>query len=283
MLGKAKSKLQGYSRARPFGTQEIARCVDYDIKVVDEWIGVLADYTGSGEDSVRGARILELGPGADLGAALYLLSKGAGRYCTVDAYPLALQASAEIHEAMVAEIARRGSAISVGELRQALASAQNRKIDESAIRYVVRPDFEFADAFGRESFDLVFSQAAFEHFDDVEHVIRQVTQVTRPGGRLIAGVDLQTHARWLREKDPLNIYRFSEHTYRLLGFRSMPNRVRPSDYERILRKYNWERIEFRNVASVDEAYFERVRSALDPAFRSDETKQLWIVVCATRT
>lgn len=84
-LGEANRTLRGYSRTRPFGTQAIARCVNYDVKVVDEWIGPLADCTRSGEDPIGEARIPELGPGADLGVAAYLLAKGVGPYGAVDA------------------------------------------------------------------------------------------------------------------------------------------------------------------------------------------------------
>lgn len=282
-LGKAKHFAQGYVRTRAFSTAEIPTCVDYDIKVVDEWLEALEGYTHEGADQIRGARILELGPGADFGVPLYLLSKGISQYCSIDAFPLALRAPTELHEAMLERIGRIGSITPIQELRKALAGIETAQSDSrSILRYIVREDFGIADSFEAQGFDFVFSQAAFEHFDDVDDVVRQVSKVARPGARLVAGVDLKTHARWLRDKDPLNIYRFSECTYRLLGFRTMPNRMSASDYERILTKYGWKDIEFRNVNAVDDEYFERVKCGLNPAYRKDETRMLWFMVCAIR-
>lgn len=283
VLGKAKHVAKGYSRTRPISTADARACVEYDVKVVDEWLEVLQDYTGESAAQIKGRRILELGPGADFGVPLYLLSKGVGQYSSIDAFPLALQAPSELHDVMLERIGRMGSEVPVSVLKEALPSNRSGRSGRAAtLQYVAKEDFDIASTFRPDSFDFIFSQAAFEHFDDVDDVIRQVSQVARSGARLVAGVDLQTHARWLREKDPLNIYRFSERIYRFLGFRTMPNRMSVSDYERILTKYGWECIEFKNVSAVDNEYFERVKSALHPAFRKDETRTLWFVVCATR-
>jgi SAM-dependent methyltransferase len=282
-LGKAKHRTRGYERARAFSTSELLACIDYDIKVVDEWLEALEGYTRQSAKQIEGARVLELGPGADFGVPLYLLSKGVAQYSAIDAFPLALKAPAALHEAILDRIATIGSLVPRSVLMDALPSSRRGPgNDTSILRYVVREDFDIATAFEPASFDFVFSQAAFEHFDDVEEVIRQVSTVVRQGARLVAGVDLKTHARWLCDKDPLNIYRYAERTYRSLGFRTMPNRVATSEYARMLIKHGWKDVEIRNVATVADEYFERVRDSLDPAFRKGETRNLWIVVCATR-
>ena len=277
-LGKAKSLLIGYKRSRPFPASQIGRTVDYDLKVVDEWLEVLVDYTGQGVTQLAGKRVLELGPGPDFGVALYLLSKGVEEYGALDAFPLALRAPPELHEAILARIEQLGSARPLAELRAALPSAQAN----GRIRYQVRDDFDITAAFPSHTFDYVFSQAAFEHFDDIDTTIRQLSQVSQPGTRLIAGIDLQTHTRWIRDKDPLNIYRYSKRFYDLFAFKGMPNRVATSDYERALRKYGWENIEMRALGQVADADFERVNGSLHASFRKQESKNLWVIACATR-
>jgi SAM-dependent methyltransferase len=281
-LAKLKNVAKGYDRARPFSTADIERCVSYDTKVVDEWLEMLEAYTRApGAPQLAGKRVLELGPGADLGVPLYLLSKGVAQYCSIDAFPLALSAPKAVHEAMIAHVTASGGLRTRAELESALECAPAAAPD-APIRYVVRPDFRIADAFPAASFDLVFSQAAFEHFDDVEDTIRQMSKVAAPGATLIAGIDMQTHSRWLRDKDPLNIYRHSDAVYRAFAFRGMPNRVPASDYARLLAAHGWEDIEMRVLHAVDAQTFARIEPSLPARFRKDETRNLWVMACARR-
>ena len=280
-LAKAKSLSIGYQRARPFSSSEVDRCVDYDLKVVDEWLVALEAYSGGSSAQIRGARVLELGPGADFGVGLYFLAKGASEYAALDAFPLAYGAPAALHEALIKRISGEATAPGIDELRAAVPTL-TKPGGNGRIRYVVRSDFDVAAAFTGEYFDYVFSQAAFEHFDDVESTIAQLSRVTRPGAKLVAGIDLQTHTRWIREKDPLNIYRYGKGIYRFFRFKGMPNRVPTSEYFRILRAYGWSQIELHGLWAVDEEYFQKVRNSLSPEYRKDQTRNLWIVVCATR-
>lgn len=282
-LGKVKYQTSSYRRARPFSMANIQSCIDYDIKVVDEWLEALESYSGESAEQIRGSRVLELGPGMDFGVPLYLLSKGVAHYSAIDAFPLALRAPSDLHEAMLARINSIGTHVSIELLRGAIPRTSSTTSNgPSRLCYVVRQDFEISSAFEPSSFDYVFSQAAFEHFDDIDEVIRQLSLVARSGARLIAGVDFRTHARWIREKDPLNIYRYSEKVYRSLGFRTMPNRVLASEYESSLKAHGWNDIEMRNISVVDHEYFVRVRDSLNVEFRREEVKMLWMVVCATR-
>jgi SAM-dependent methyltransferase len=282
-LAKAKNILKGYDRARPFSTDEVERCIAYDIKVVEEWLEVMRDYLGpSAEVRLRGARILELGPGADLGVALYLLSKGAAQYCAIDAFPLALAAPPQIHHAILDRIEQIGSKRPRAELERALVGVGSSQDAEARIRYVVRSDFKIAEAFAPNTFDIVFSQAAFEHFDDVESTIAQMSEVAKPGATLIAGIDMQTHSRWLREKDPLNIYRHGPIAYGIFRFRGMPNRVQTSEYQALLTKHGWTNVDMKVLGAVDAVEFDRVMPGLAPAYRKDETRNLWVMACATR-
>ncbi len=283
-LAKAKSMLAGYSRSRPFSRSAIDHAVAYDIKVVDEWLEALAGYSGRPASQVAAATVLELGPGPDFGVGLYLRSLGVARYCALDAFPLAYGAPGALYDAMLERVCANDPS-----RREALRAALPRTAGpdgdgggDGTLDYVVRADFDLVAAFPGLRADYVFSQAAFEHFDDVEATLRQVTRVTRPGAVLVAGIDLQTHTRWIRDKDPLNIYRYGDGLYRLFRFRGMPNRVRTSDYVRILQSLGWRDVRLMRVDATAPDYFERVRGALAPRFRSDESRNLWIVVCATR-
>jgi hypothetical protein len=131
------------------------------------------------------------------------------------------------------------------ELEEARAGRQSR------INYCVRDDFDLVSALGANSVDLVFSQAAFEHLDDVVQTFTDLTDVCEPGAVLVSEIDLKTHSRWIRDKDPNNIYRYSDSFYRAFWFRGIPNRVRPYKYRAILESLGWTDISILPLARWD--------------------------------
>jgi SAM-dependent methyltransferase len=166
--------------------------------------------------NVRGKHVLELGPGADLGVGILLVQAGARSYTAVDRHALVGARAEPIHEAL-------------GGLT-------------GTVRYVVARDFNFADRLGETKFDVVVSNASFEHFDDVQDVALQLAKVVKPGCRISASIDLKTHSRWIRDKDPTNIYRYPRWIYRIFYFPGQPNRVRPLEYRQAFVKAGWKHV-----------------------------------------
>jgi SAM-dependent methyltransferase len=235
-LAKAKNVLRGYSTPKTFDVRDTERAVQYDFQVVDDWLSHLRQYA-SKEPSLTGKSILELGPGSDLGIGLLLLAKGAAKYNACDVNDLAKRVPDEFYEAFFKRVERAEGKADPTALRKALSAA--RSTSPGALNYVVRDDFNLVEAFGPQSVDLVFSQAAFEHFDDIDATVAQLTAVCKPGAVIVAEIDLMTHSRWIRDKDPNNIYRYHELVYRLFRFRGSPNRVRPYRYRRAFERNGW--------------------------------------------
>jgi len=249
-LAKAKNSLRGYMSPKPYGVQDPERCLDYDMRVVSRWLTCVSEYRGvEARVLVSGKDVLELGPGSDLGVGLYLLFSGVGTYAAVDVNGLALTVPDTFYDSLFAHMEAESEANSIGDIRGELTKLRSGGC--SRLRYVVRDDFDLVAAFGERAFDFVFSQAAFEHFDDVEATIRQLTVVSRPGAVMVAGIDLKTHSRWIRDRDPNNIYRYPQWLYRLFWFRGAPNRVRPVQYVRALERSGWTDISVTPVDRVE--------------------------------
>jgi SAM-dependent methyltransferase len=147
---------------------------------------------------------------------ILLVQAGARSYVGVDRNPLVGDASAPVHAA--------------------LGGVAN------GVRHEVVPDFQFAGKLGEGQFDVIVSNAAFEHFDDVPDVARQLARVVKSGGKLSVHIDLKTHSRWIRDKDPANIYRYPGWLYRLFYFPGQPNRVRPADYRQAFTDAGWKNV-----------------------------------------
>lgn len=278
-LAKTKHALQGYSTPKPFDVSDIERCIKYELRVVDAWLGALSSYTGSGT-FLAGKRVLELGPGSDLGVGLILLARGARRYSACDVHDLARHAPQPFYDALLEELGRRDGA-DVATLREQLLAVTSGTA--SMLEYAVQDSFDLKAAVGAGTIDLVFSQAAFEHFDDVDAVVGQLSEVCTPGAVLVAEIDLKTHSRWIRDRDPNNIYRYSDSIYDAFRFRGIPNRVRPHEYRQSFEHHGWTRVEvspLTRLASIDDEI-----EGLSRRF-SDQTNQmdyLSIQLCATRT
>jgi SAM-dependent methyltransferase len=276
-LAKAKHALQGYASPKPFSSADSERCIAYDLKVVDEWLSHFGAYAGPGA-RLEGQRVLELGPGSDLGVGLYLIARGAASYGACDVNDLMSRVPDAFYRDLIARIGTLPGT-DTAPLDEELRLARSDR--GSRLRLVVREDFDLVSAFGRDSIDLVFSQAAFEHFDDVERTVEQLTTVCRPGAMIVAEIDLKTHSRWIRDHDPNNIYRYSDSLYRALWFRGIPNRVRPYQYRRIFEAHGWTNV---SVTPLERVAHPGQLGPVDAQFNDarNELELLSIVFCATK-
>ncbi|HEX3048542.1 MAG TPA: methyltransferase domain-containing protein, partial [Bacillota bacterium] len=225
-LNKIKHSIQGYTSPRPFPISEFQRAIKYDDKVVQNWMKYLHQYTGMNSE-IKDRTILELGPGADLGIGIILLKKGAQKYNALDVNNLVKSVPDQFYQKLFSyleDINDDNHGISIDFLRSQLQLTCMGNNDR--LNYICNQDFDLS-VFTGEEIDFVFSQAAFEHFDNVEQTVSQLSKIVKPGTILIAEVDLKTHTSWIRDLDPLNIYRYSDFIYNLFKFRGSPNRLRP--------------------------------------------------------
>jgi len=279
-LSKLKNLMQGYRSPRPFGILDFKKAIEYDFRVVDGWLHFLKEY--SGDDSLKGKTILELGPGADLGVGIITLMKGAEKYNAIDVNDLVKFVPDEFYRELFGYIDKiNGIKPDIDFLRTQLELARGGKTGK--LNYLCRSDFDIS-VFSGEQIDLVLSQAAFEHFDDIEKTIMQLSAVAKPGTMLIAEIDLKTHSRWIRDADPLNIYRYPDFIYNIFKFRSSPNRVRQFEYEKILKKFKWVNIKIFPIIVLDNKYLLAVRDFLSKRFRGGDSRmeELTVVLCATK-
>ena len=282
VLNKIRHTLQGYTTPRTFPIEQIQRAIDYDFSVVDHWLEIYREYTGQSSD-LKGKTILELGPGADLGIGLTTLWKGARKYNSLDVHNLVESVPDQFYESLFQAMDNRQEqgAVTITELRNQLNLTRAGKNEK--LNYVCRSDFDIR-AFKNEGVDLVFSQAAFEHFDDIDRAFAQLSETVKSGAVLVAEIDLNTHTRWLRDVDPLNIYRYCDTTYKLFKFRGSPNRLRPNQYKSTLEKYGWDDVRILPLTKVNNGYLSKVKGKLNPRFREPDSQIEFVSVmlCASK-
>lgn len=281
-VNRVRYGLRGYRDPRPFPASDFDRAIDYDLAVIAAWRRFLGQWLNT-EFSFAGTRVLELGPGADLGVGTALLALGVSSYTAVDVNRLVEGIPITFHERLLARMegARAGSSTGMAD---ALAEVRRTARGESdRLRYLCLPSFDLS-VLGAGSIDLVVSHAAIEHFDDPSATFLQLAEVVRPGGLFVAQIDLMAHTRWIREHDPLNLYRFGDRFYRLASFRGAPNRVRPAAYERMLREAGWSPAEAIPDLVLPPEYVAEIHGSLAIRFRNAASHMslLSVYLCARR-
>jgi SAM-dependent methyltransferase len=168
------------------------------------------------------------------------MARGAASYRAVDLFDNTGQAD----PALYGEIGRRlGAPVDVAALGFTLAS------------FPALPEVDGA-------YDLIVSNATLEHVDDVGGLFAALARLAAPGARMVHHVDGQTHMRWIKDVDPLNILRYSDATYdRLLDFPGAPNRLRAEHYLQAARASGWAEATVVPDVRADAEYLERTRLA----------------------
>ncbi len=280
-LNSVRHRLLGYRNPRPGSAADAADALHYDREVFENWMGHLRDYLQR-DPVLPGHAVLEIGPGPDLGTGLLWLAAGAESYTAVDAHRLIRrQRAGELHRALAAGIA--GQDVDLLERLHDAVDAFEAADPDGPLQYRVIEGFDLS-TLPSDRYDLVVSHSAFEHLSRVEASFAQLSQAVTDRAHLVAEIDLQTHTRWIRDHDPLNIYRYSRKLYRSLGFSGIPNRVRPDDYLAHLERTGWYDLRVYPRRVLDTDYVRQVEPSLDPRYRGDLEQLAWmsIVLCASR-
>lgn len=281
VLNKIRHEVKGYTSARGFSSNFYEKALEHNFNVAKRWQDYLIQYDSSVEP-FKGKNILELGPGADLGVGLITLAEGAKNYYSLDVHNMVINTPQGLYDYMFEFLAKVGySSDNVENLKRQLSLQQEGQSDQ--LNYVCRKDFDLT-IFEKEGIDLIVSNAAFQQFDYPFQTIEQMSKITQSGARFIALIDLQTHTRWIKAKDPLNIYRYQNSIYNALRFSGSPNRIRPHEYQEVLQDFGWTDIKIFPRILLEKSYVEKIQPTLEQKFREpfNNMDHLTVIICATK-
>lgn len=273
-----RAKFQSYSRPRTFKVSDFERCIDYDYEVFKRYEKYIDLYDCS-DIQISGSNILELGPGADLGIGMLALSNDAEGYFAIDVNPLAANTPRELYDSLANRFGL--SKPFTDNFCNAISPDKDANLSDSNINYVIDSTFSISQ-FKNNKINIILSNHAFEHFNDINMVINESYKTLISGGIFMADIDLQTHTRWLRESDPLNIYRFSKPIWEFFLIGGSPNRITVSEYKLALENAGFEDIKISPRVQLDSKSLMRVWTGLDESFRKDEIANLDFVIIAKK-
>jgi hypothetical protein len=271
-LAYLRSKLKGYTTPTVFGNEDLSAVAKHSRRVFLDWKRALQDYV-SDPAPFAGKKVLELGPGDSLGTGMLIALEKSEYYDAFDMFPLARLTPADLYT----NVLPGASGVNdVGEVADLVWNAIQGK-SHYRFGYVVDPEFNLIKMASGRDYDLIVSCAAFEHFKYVEQAIQQLSRIAKLGCVLCAEIDFKTHSRWIREKDPNNIYRYSDFIYKLFYFPGQPNRVRPIEYINYLKKFGWADIRVVPSGLNKEEYLRTTEMFMHKNFKLSQENQMQIL------
>lgn len=276
-LNKIRYALLGYHHPRPIAKSEIAKNVQYSKDVIINFLSNLRreinlDY------NLEGKACLEIGPGSDFGTGLLTLSKGARSYIGVDRFHL-LSFNGDFYDALGESLEYNQQELIKSVILGIKKSIQANEKGEIAVdnfSYLNTP-FEKVGERLEAKQDLIFSQAVLEHTYSPEKVFEQIYELLNDGGIMIHEIDMATHTSLLHEWDVLNILRYSEKVYSTLKFQGSPNRLRISDYQKIVEKLGFKDIKVIPLTQLSLEQVEKIKPGLSCKYRQYKTEDLQIL------
>jgi hypothetical protein len=190
-------------------------------------------YSGLREDELRGARILELGPGDNVGLALRFLAAGASRVVCVDKFSPTRDPDQEraIYRALRDSLPPRQRPA----FREAISVEPGLRIDAAKLLCVYGAGLnDCAARLQRDEppFDLVISRAVIEEIYDPGPALAAADALLAPGGQILHKIDLTDYGMFSDAgMHPLTFLTIPEWLYRRMASESgLPNRKRMSYY-----------------------------------------------------
>ena len=230
---RLKRRIRSGTVETTHGSTHFAIPVADSLAYIDKQFSDYLSYAGLTELEISGKKILELGPGDNLGVALKFVASGADSVVCLDRFysKRDSQHEKEIYDA----------------LRERLGTTQQQRFDQAvslAGGCEFKPDVvtsiygdtieEYAAKIDRKGakFDLIISCAVLEEIYDLDPTFAAMDSLLAPGGQLIHKVDLSDYGMFRKQgMHPLTFLTIPESIYRRMASDSgLPNRKRLSYY-----------------------------------------------------
>jgi SAM-dependent methyltransferase len=249
----------------------IDRDVEYALGNADLWIY----YMPGREAFPKGKRVLEIGPGVNLGSILTLACYGA-EVQVVERFssPWNPDYHPKFYARLRERLAERGPLLDLTPLDM-IISRGCYPPESVTIHYC---SLEELSGVPEASFDLVFSNAVFEHLYDIRSAFAHLARITKPGGLGLHQVDFRDHRDLSR---PLEHLILSDREFsRVFKGENCEcgNRFRPDEMRQLLEAAGFEVREIQPNLDTEAGYLEdflgRLRQARNSRYRNYDAHDL---------
>lgn len=225
------------------GSTHLNQNVTEALAYIEKQFADYIKYADLSSDYLKGRRILELGPGDNLGVALKFLAAGAASVVCLDRFYSKRNAE---HEREIYKALRESlSPEEKSRFDQAISLTDNVQFNPQKLQSIYGDSLEgFAAKFAddRESFDLILSCAVLEEIYDPDPAFAAMHKLLAQGGSLIHKIDLGDYGMFRNQgMHPLTFLTIPEPIYRRMASDSgLPNRKRLGYYVEKMKEFGYQ-------------------------------------------
>jgi SAM-dependent methyltransferase len=213
------------------GSTHLNRNVNESLAYLEKQFADYFKYGGLTYESLQGKRILELGPGDNLGVALKFIAAGAASVVCLDRFYS--KRDPEHEREIYKALRERLSGEEQSRFDQAVNLTGNVEFNSEKLQSVYGVSLDgFADKLAGEKFDLILSCAVLEEIYDPDPVFAAMDRLLAQGGSLVHVIDLGDYGMFRSQgMHPLTFLTISEPIYKRMASDSgLPNRKRLGYY-----------------------------------------------------
>lgn len=251
----------------------IERAADHAMMIGTSYLAKVADWV---KRPVADLEVLELGPGPDFGAVLMLAAFGA-RVAVADRWltPWQDQHHGPLYRTLADRIEAQYPTADVAPLRKLVAAKAYRP---DIIK--LYPDAEQLEGAAEAAFDLVLSNAVFEHVRDHQAAAARAYLVTKPGCLNVHQVDFRDHRDFSRPLEFLLLSAAEIEAFMRETDTHQGNPRRASEYQAAFEAVGFEVLSAWVTERTEETYLADFRRRLaakpDAAYRNATIEDLSI-------
>ncbi len=218
---------------------------------------VFDDYSNVGGltlDVLRGSRVLEVGPGDNLGVALCFIAAGSAKVVCVDRCHSRRDPAEE--QLIYAALRQKLGGAATGALDSVMDEQGHLMQGSGALHYVAGVDIANAATVANGgSFDCIVSRAVLEEIWELDRAFVAMDHLLKPGGWMVHRVDLRDYGMFSKRGfHPLEFLTIPDHLYRWIAKGvGRPNRRRIDYYRSMTAKLGYRtKIYVTRIAGHDE-------------------------------
>ena len=223
------------------GSTHLNRSVTDSLAYIEKQFATYLKYGGLTYDAVKGKRILELGPGDNLGVALKFLAAGAASVVCLDRFYS--KRNPEHEREIYKALRERLSVEEQSRFDRAVNLSGNVEFNPEKLQSVYGVSLDgFADKLAGEKFDLILSCAVLEEIYDPDPVFAAMDRLLAQGGSLVHVIDLGDYGMFRNQgMHPLTFLTISEPIYKRMASDSgLPNRKRLGYYVEKMKQLGYQ-------------------------------------------
>src|ERR1700694_4903338 len=155
-------------------------------------VPALRGCAGLTPEKIRGMTVLELGPGFNIGIPLHFLADGAEKVVGSDKF-VPLQTSGyfvELYRSLRSGLKDDEKA----RFDQGVRLSDKVEVNPQRVQYIYGKEVDdLVSALGRNSMDLIVSNAVMEEIHDFDTAFSSMDQLLKPGGYMVHRIDLRNY------------------------------------------------------------------------------------------